>query len=82
MDMGLLTNKNKKTSTMRMEEHKRLICRMNEVQPSDKAAILVVMDCGGDIRIGTFGDNDDIEYLRAHALTKLYTMENGKEVGR
>lgn len=67
---------------MQQEEHKRLICRMNEVQPSDKAAILVVMDCGGDIRIGTFGDNDDIEYLRSHSLTKLYTMESGKGVER
>ena len=55
---------------------------MNEVQPSDKAAILVVMDCGGDIRIGTFGDNEEIEYLRSHALTKFYTMESGKGVER
>lgn len=55
---------------------------MNEVQLSDKAAILVVMDCGGDIRIGTFGDSDEIEYLRSHALVKLYTMESGKGVER
>lgn len=55
---------------------------MNEVQPSDKAAILVVMDCGGDIRIGTFGDNEEIEYLRTHAMVKLYTYESGKGVER
>lgn len=67
---------------MQTEEHRRLISRMNEVQPSDKAAILVVMDCGGDIRIGTFGDSDEIEYLRSHALVKLYTMESGKGVER
>lgn len=67
---------------MQTEEHKRLICRMNEVQPSDKAAILAVMDCGGDIRIGTFGGNEEIECLRAHALMKLDTMESWKGVER
>ena len=67
---------------MQTEEHRRLISRMNEVQPSDKAAILVVMDCGGDIRIGTFGDGEDIEYLRTQAMVRLYTYESGKGVER
>lgn len=67
---------------MKTEEYKRVIARMNEVQPSDKAAILAVMDCGGDIRIGTFGDPEEVEFLRTHSLGMLYTMEMEKGVER
>lgn len=62
---------------MNTEEHKRLIARMNEAQPSDRAAILAIMDCGGDIRISTFGNNTDIGCLRAQLLRSEYGKEGG-----
>lgn len=49
---------------MRIEEYKRLIARMNEIHPSDRAAILITTDCAGDIHTATFGDPDEIALLR------------------
>lgn len=62
---------------MNTEEHKRLIARMNEAQPSDRAAILAIMDCGGDTRISTFGHNTDIGRLRAQLLHTEYGKKGG-----
>lgn len=42
-------------------EYKRMISRMNEIQPSDKAVVLLIMDCGGDVSIATAGEPDAIQ---------------------
>lgn len=49
---------------MKTEDYKRLVSRMNEIQPSDKAAILITMDCGLDIHTATFGEPAEIAFLR------------------
>ncbi len=56
---------------MKTEEHKRLIARMNEVQPSDDAAILITMDVGGDIRFATFGEPIPLNKLKNWAYKWL-----------
>ena len=49
---------------MTTEDYKRAIARINEVQPSDKAVIVAVLDCGCDITISTMGDVAGITLLR------------------
>lgn len=49
---------------MIIEDYNRLIARMNEIHPSDKAVILATMDCAGDIHTATFGDPDEVAFLR------------------
>lgn len=49
---------------MKTEDYKRLVARMNEVQPSDKAVILITMDCGLDIHTATFGEPGEVAFLR------------------
>jgi hypothetical protein len=61
---------------MKNEEHQRFKSRMNEVQPSDKAAILVTMDCGGDIRINTFGEPAEVGDLRKR-IKEFFRKEDG-----
>lgn len=62
---------------MQTEEYKRLTCRMNEVQPSDKAAVLIVMDCGKDFRVSTYGEVRDIQALKQWAQSWLGSVQNG-----
>lgn len=49
---------------MIIEDYKRLIARMKETHPSDKAVILITMDCAGDIHTATFGDPEEVDFLR------------------
>lgn len=58
---------------MKTEDYKRLVSRMNEVQPSDKAAILVTMDCGGNINVSTFGEPKSVDELRTQVFLKTHT---------
>ncbi len=63
---------------MKIEDHKRLVSRMNEVQPSDRAAILVTMDCGGDITVCTFGEPKSLDELRTQVFLKTHTCYQTK----
>lgn len=49
---------------MKIEDYKRLVTRMNEIQPSDKAAILITMDSGLEIHTATFGEPGEVSLLR------------------
>lgn len=62
---------------MQNEEYYRLVRRMNDVQPSDRSAILVVMDCGGDIKTSTFGEPDAVKELRQRVLIQHDSFEKG-----
>lgn len=59
------------------EEYSRLVRRMNDVQPSDRSAILVVMDCGGDIKTSTFGEPESVKELRQRVLIQQDSFEKG-----
>ena len=58
-------------NSMTNEDYSRLIRRMNEVQPSDKAAIVASLDCGGDIVISTMGDPADVAELKSRMIRNL-----------
>lgn len=56
---------------MTNEDYSRLVRRMNEVQPSDKAALLVTMDCIGDVTISTMGEPQQVEEMKRCVLRTL-----------
>ena len=58
-------------NSMTNEDYSRLIRRMNEVQSSDKAAIVASLDCGGDIIISTMGDPADVAELKSRMIRNL-----------
>ena len=48
---------------MKTEDYKRLISRMNEVQPSDRAAILITLDYDLEVHTATFGEPAEVSFL-------------------
>lgn len=66
-----ISNNTKKHIIMTNEDYSRLVRRMNEVQPSDKAALLVTMDCIGDVTISTMGEPQQVEEMKRCVLRTL-----------
>lgn len=63
---------------MTNEDYSRLVRRMNEVQPSDKAVLLVTMDCLGDTTISTMGAPRDVDELKRR-VGKMLSEEGGQK---
>ena len=65
---------------MKTAEHNRLIRRMNEIPESDQAAVLLVLDCGGEMKVNTFGDPAPLAELKNRAVKLLTSSVQRKGV--
>lgn len=65
---------------MKTAEHSRLIRRMNEIHESDQAAVLFVLDCGGEMKVNTFGEPAPLADLKNRAVRMLTSSVQRKGV--
>lgn len=49
---------------MNMLDYTHLMQRVGDLHPSYRAVVIVSMDCGNDITVGSYGHPDDIQYLK------------------
>lgn len=63
---------------MKIEDYKRLVTRMNEIRPSDKAAILLTMDRDLEVHTATFGEPGEVAFLRKAAAYANLNVKEGK----